>query len=109
MPNIYEPPPSSARQVVRALKDLHERIGRDLGRDDTKAPFLFLYLPGGEKFNVRHVRVEEPLVWFSGQWTSRSTIDYLLIAPEAIVIRFETVEDLDVPDEIVFDLPEEET
>jgi hypothetical protein len=109
MQNIYAPPPNAARRVVRALADLHERIGRDLGRDDAKAPFLFLHLPGGEKFNIRHVRDEGPLVWFSGQWTSRSTIDYVLVAPEAVIVSFETVEELGVPDEIVFELPGEQT
>jgi hypothetical protein len=44
------------------------------------------------------------LVRFTGFWASASTVDYVLVAPEAVAVTLERVEGLNVP--LEFDAPE---
>ena len=93
------------------MQDLHERIKRDLGPDDRDAPLWRLHLPSGEEFRIRLIGVEGPLVRFAGFWSSGSTVDFALVAPEAVVVTLETVERATVDDyvPVEFEDPEENT
>jgi hypothetical protein len=44
-------------------------------------------------------------VLFIGFWASASTVDYVLVAPEAVAVTIETAEGLDVP--VEFDSPDD--
>ena len=91
---------------MRAMGDLNRRIRRDLGGDEMKMPFWRLHLPSGDVFTVKLIGVEGSLVRFVGFWASRSTVDYVLVAPEAFVVTIDSSDELAEPLEI--ELPEDE-
>jgi hypothetical protein len=98
-------PPSPAESLVRACGNLNERIRRDLSGDPMKMPFWRLHLPSGSVFTIRLIGVEGPLVRFVGFWASVSIVDYVLAAPESIVITIESSDELAEPLEI--EIPDE--
>lgn len=90
-------PATAAERTVDALAELHKRIAADLGPDATKAPVWRLHLPSGSIFTIRLIGVEGPLVRFTGFWASASTVDFVVLPPEAVVVTVETVEGLGEP------------
>lgn len=98
-------PQTRAESLVRACGDLNDRIKRDLGADEMKLPFWRLHLPSGGVFTIKLIGVEGPLVRFVGFWASASTTDYVLVAPESVVISIESSEDLAEP--LGIELPDE--
>ncbi len=97
---------NAAEHTVRAMGELNQRILRDLGHDEMKAPFWRLHLPSGGVFTIKLIGVEGPLVRFVGFWASRSMVDYVLVAPEAVVVTIETSDEL--AESLEFELPEDE-
>jgi hypothetical protein len=94
------PTSSSAESLVRACGNLHDRITRDLGSDPMKMPFWRLHLPSGGVFTIKLIGVEGPLVRFVGFWATASTVDYVLAAPQSVIITIESSDELAEPLEI---------
>src|SRR3954453_7345156 len=94
------PSSTSAESLVRACGNINDRITRDLGGDPMKMPFWRLHLPSGGVFTIKVMGVEEPLVRFVGFWATASLVDYVLAAPESVVITIESSDELGEPLEI---------
>lgn len=84
-------PPTSAELIVEALKRQHERIAIDLERDDQKAPAWFAHLPSGDVFPIRFISTRGPLVRFTGYDASETDCDYVLVAPESVIVQIKTL------------------
>jgi hypothetical protein len=63
-------------------------------------PFWRLHLPSGGVFTIKLIGVEGPLVRFVGFWATASIADYVLAAPESVVITIESSDELAEPLEI---------
>jgi hypothetical protein len=94
------PSPPSAESLVSACGNLNDRITRDLGGDPMKMPFWRLHLPSGGVFTIKLIGVEGPFVRFVGFWATASIVDYVLAAPESVVITIESSDELAEPLEI---------
>ena len=94
------PSPPSAESLVSACGNLNDRITRDLGGDPVKMPFWRLHLPSGGVFTIKLIGVEGPFVRFVGFWATASIVDYVLAAPESVVITIESSDELAEPLEI---------
>jgi hypothetical protein len=82
---------TSAERVVDALKQQHERIAIDLGRDDEKPPAWFAHLPSGVVFPIRLIGTRGPLVRFTGYDADETDCDHVLVAPESVVVQIKTL------------------
>jgi hypothetical protein len=63
-------------------------------------PFWRLHLPSGGVFTIKLIGVEGPLVRFVGFWATASTVDYVLAAPQSVIITIESSDELAEPLEI---------
>jgi hypothetical protein len=94
---------TAAERAVRAMSELNRRIGFDLDHDPMRMPFWYLHLPSGGVLTVKGIGVEGPLIRFVGFWATASTVEYVLVAPEAVVVTIESAEELAEPPR--FDFP----
>ena len=83
--------PTAAEQLVHALWEEQERIRLDAREDDENPfPAWVLHLPQGH-FQIKGIGVRGPFVRFEGYGASETVHDYVLVAPEAVVISIATV------------------
>ena len=77
---------TAAQKLVNASVDQHQRIAIDLDHDQDLAPLWVLHLPSGGRFRIKSIGVRGPLVRFIGFGASATECDYVLAAPESVVI-----------------------
>jgi hypothetical protein len=66
-------------------------MGRDAREDDENPfPAWVLHLPHGH-FQIKRIGVRGPFVRFDGYGASETVHDYVLVAPEAVVLSIATV------------------
>lgn len=72
--------------MVQSLRELHERLARQL--DDDEAPVWFLHLPI-PPVPIRRIETEEPFVRFIGFGATAGSVDLMLVVPEPVAITIE--------------------
>jgi len=80
-------PPTAAERMVQSLRELHERLARQL--DDDEAPVWFLHLPI-PPVPIRRIETEEPFVRFIGFGATAGRVDLMLVVPEPVAITIES-------------------
>lgn len=84
-------PSSRAEVIVDELRAQHERIAIDLDRDDEKAPTWFAHVPGMDSFPVRFIGTWKSFVKFTGFGADETTCDYVLVAPDNVIVSIATL------------------
>ena len=85
--------PTNAERTFKALQRLNRRLGIALGKPDhLRAPIWSLQLPGGEEFKISHITYDGTVMIFTGFHATSENADYVVSAPEAVVITVKSVE-----------------
>jgi hypothetical protein len=77
--------------MVESMSNLHRRIAFDVGPHDDKAPEWDAHLPSGEVMPIHYVGTMGPFVRFTGFGACEGEHDYVLLAPEQVVVTIRTV------------------
>ena len=75
--------------MVKSLRDLHERLARQLDDDESKAPVSFLHLPTG-RGPMRRIEADDPFVRFTGFGATATDVDLMLVLPESVAMTIES-------------------
>ena len=82
---------STADRMVESMSEVHRRIAIDAGYDDDKAPEWDAHLLSGEIMPIHYIGTKGPFVRFTGFGACNGEHDYVLLAPEQVVVRIRSV------------------
>ena len=82
---------TTADRMVESMSEVHRRIAINDGYDDDKAPEWGAHLPSGEVIPIHYVGTQGPFIRFTGFGACNGEHDYVLLAPEQVVVTIRSV------------------